>query len=600
MKTTERFLKLAATLLCASSLLGNAAQAAAPTTGLVAYHPFDGHANDASGNQLNGIAFNTTTTTDRAGNPDGALLFDGATSYVDLGNRIQWNFNGSFSISAWVKLTGGQPEKYIVAKYDVGNSTNAYGMGTTGGSGAYSFLKGDPATFQEAFGGPPLSDGKWHMLTMTYSDQSGLGLFVDGGQVGFFSRINYPPFADNTPLLIGRAFTGQFFGGAIDEVRIYNRALSGAEIAEMGPPPEINITLQPLSGYTTIGNFVTLRTTATATAGYPISYQWFKNDQTIPDATNSTLLRLTRDTAGVDRYKVRLTAGPTIAFSNEATLEFAMPTPAALLAHYSFDSGDATIIDETSHFHGQAVNTEYVPGRVGTRALRFNGTNAFVRIPYPASPLDLAGTPYTIAFWMKPEPKVSAVIWMGDSDNHGGYNFTLQTFSASWLHGSGGDNPLQLSYRANTNWIHVAMVWNGIQRTFYTNGAISTKVATTNAIISERDDSLYFGSANGTNLFFRGTLDDIRIYNYALASDEIQQLSLAGPSTPLLITLQSNSLLLKWPYDPGTNYRLEFATELSPTAQWTPASGVSVRSGDIYTLTQPFDLTVKFFRLRKL
>src|SRR5215210_2165569 len=62
---------------------GFVTHAVAPTTGLVAFYPLDGHANDASGNQLHAVAFNTATTTDRLGNPDGALLFDGATSYVD-------------------------------------------------------------------------------------------------------------------------------------------------------------------------------------------------------------------------------------------------------------------------------------------------------------------------------------------------------------------------------------------------------------------------------------------------------------------------------------------------------------------------------------
>jgi hypothetical protein len=259
-------------------------------------------------------------------------------------------------------------------------------------------------------------------------------------------------------------------------------------------------------------------------------------------------------------------------------------------------------VDETGSYPGQGVNTEFVPGRVGSRALRFNGTNAFVRIPYPASPLDLAGTPYTIAFWMKPELKSSqAVIWMGENaDTHGGYNFTLQTFNDTWVHGSGADNPLQTTFRAATNWVHVAMVWNGVQRTLYTNGLIANKVATTNAIISERDDALYFGSINGTNNFFRGSLDDIRIYNYTLASDEIQQLSSILNPTPLVISQQSTGLLLKWPYDPTADFRLEFATELSANAQWTPASGVPQRSGDIYTLAQPLDFPVKFFRLRKL
>jgi hypothetical protein len=499
-------------------------------------------------------------------------------------------------------LDGTQVNTYIVAKYEFGNSTNAFGLGTAQNSNAYAFLKGDPISYQDTQGGPSLADGNWHFLAMVYDNQNGLSLYVDGGLAGGFPNHDYGPFADDTPLLIGKTFSGQFFGGAIDEVRIYNRPLTATEVADMGPPPIVNVTLQPRGGYTIVGNSITLRSSATVSPSIPLDYQWFLNDQPVPDATNQTI-RITRDTAGIDRYKLRFTASPTVVFSDEATVEFGPQATAALIAHYSFETGgDGAAIDDTGNFSGEAVNTEIVPGRLGARALRFNGTNSYVHIPFPASPLDLAGTPYTIAFWMKPEPKgPQSVIWMGDNtNNQGGYAFNLTSTSASWAHNSGADSSMPTFFRATSNWVHVAMVWNGIQRTLYMNGVISNKVATTNAIISERDDDLYFGSLNGTNSFFKGALDDIRIYNYALASDEIQQLSSAQNSTSVVIAQQSTGLLLKWPYDPNADFRLEYATELAPGVQWTPASGVPQRTGDVYSLAQPFDSTIKYFRLRKL
>src|SRR4051812_39880600 len=325
---------------------GFLARATPPANGLVAYYPLNGNANDASGHNLDGTALNTTAAADRFGNATGALLFDGNSSYIDCGNRPEFKFNGSFSIAAWVKLNGDQSTTYVVGKYDFANATNAYGLGFAANSVAYTFLKGDVATYQDIQGGPALSDGKWHLLTMVYDDQSGLSLFVDGGGVGSYPRTNYPPFADETPLLIGRIFSGQFFGGAIDDVLIYNRALTAAEIAEMGPPPQINVTLQPRSGYTTLGNSVTLRSSATVSGGQLLAYQWFKNDEPIPDATNA-ILRITRDAVGSDRYKIRFTAGPTVTFSDDAILEFGLPAPAALLARYNFETGaDGVIVDE--------------------------------------------------------------------------------------------------------------------------------------------------------------------------------------------------------------------------------------------------------------
>jgi hypothetical protein len=438
---------------------------------------------------------------------------------------------------------------------------------------------------------------------MVYDETAGVSLYVDGGLVGGNAKTGYPPFADATPLQVGRTFSGQPFGGAIDELRIYNRPLTAGEIADMGPVPEISIGVSPRSGYSTAGARMTLRVFATATGPFPVTYQWLKNGESVAGASGTSLV-VTRGTAGSDVYKVQVTAGPATVFTEEATATFAAPEPAGLLAHYTFESGNVdTIIDETGHFNGQGVNTEYAPGRVGSRALRFNGTNAYVRIPFPASGLDLAGTAYTIAFWIKPETRGSsqAAIWMGDgAADVGGYSFTFINTTGTWNHNSGTDNPLLFSFRPQTNWVHVALVFNGFARVTYFNGAVSNQVTTANAIVSERDDDLYLGSHNGTNSFLRGSMDDVRIYNYALATDEIQQLSSIGSNAALNIVQRATDLLLRWTYDPNVNYRVEFASDLGPNAVWTPASGVPQRVGDLYTLAQPFDSSARFYRLRKL
>src|SRR5687768_7351134 len=117
-------------LFCLAFLGMTSLAAEPPTQGLVAYYPFDGNANDVSGNQLHGTETGTTPTADRNGTAAGALAFDGITAFVDCGNPSQFNFAGSFTIAAWVRLDGNQINKYIVSKYDAGVSTHSYGMGT--------------------------------------------------------------------------------------------------------------------------------------------------------------------------------------------------------------------------------------------------------------------------------------------------------------------------------------------------------------------------------------------------------------------------------------------------------------------------------------
>ena len=59
------------------------------TNGLVAYYPFDGSANDASGNGNNGIAYGVVPTADRSGNPNSAYHFDG-NAFISIPYPARW------------------------------------------------------------------------------------------------------------------------------------------------------------------------------------------------------------------------------------------------------------------------------------------------------------------------------------------------------------------------------------------------------------------------------------------------------------------------------------------------------------------------------
>ncbi len=70
-----------------------------PTGGLVAYYPFNGNANDVSGNGYNGTVNGATLTTDRFGNPNSAYNFNGNFQSI-LTNIVQTNIN-AYSVSVW-------------------------------------------------------------------------------------------------------------------------------------------------------------------------------------------------------------------------------------------------------------------------------------------------------------------------------------------------------------------------------------------------------------------------------------------------------------------------------------------------------------------
>jgi hypothetical protein len=196
-------------------------------TGLVGYYPLNGNANDYSGYGNNGVAHNVSPTTDRFGRAEAALYFEGNNdSYVDCGSPTILQFTGDFTVSAWVMFSGGTFQPRIVS------------YGGDGGCELVADSTGSNRSFDGRFGGTDCispatySGGKWCFVAMEHRGAD-LSLYVDG-QFGATneSTLNpyYPYYGAN--LNIGRKATAEFdsWGGAISDVRFYNRALSADEL----------------------------------------------------------------------------------------------------------------------------------------------------------------------------------------------------------------------------------------------------------------------------------------------------------------------------------------------------------------------------------
>ena len=78
-----------------------------PTNGLVAYWPFNGNANDESGNGNNGINYGATATSDRNGITNSALSFNGSSNYISIPYSNTIGVQQEITISFWVYFNGG-------------------------------------------------------------------------------------------------------------------------------------------------------------------------------------------------------------------------------------------------------------------------------------------------------------------------------------------------------------------------------------------------------------------------------------------------------------------------------------------------------------
>lgn len=203
------------------------------STELVAHFPLDGNGQDIGPNQHHGTVTGAVPTSDRFGNADKAMWFDANDDLIDCGDHPAFRFAGSFTISAWVKSDGQRRDGYIVSKYEL-HPTPApysYGLGDALDTVPYGFIS-DGSSYADAWAAvATMKDGRWHQVALVY-DGASIKLYMDGMLAAERSPAHSANSFDNgLPLTIGNlADSSLGWGGAIDDVRLYSRALTATEL----------------------------------------------------------------------------------------------------------------------------------------------------------------------------------------------------------------------------------------------------------------------------------------------------------------------------------------------------------------------------------
>jgi hypothetical protein len=198
--------------------------------GLVAAYGFDENQGattaDASGRGNTGTLTATTWTT--AGRIGNALVFNGMTSWVTAADSASLDLTTAMTVEAWVFPTATLPQWVsLVSKEQAGSLAYfLYARGTSGP--AQGVFTGGAERILYATGA--LTANTWTHVAATY-DGAQQRLYVNGTQVAIRAQTGAIA-ASTLPLRIGgNTPYGNFFTGRIDEVRVYNRALTQPEIA---------------------------------------------------------------------------------------------------------------------------------------------------------------------------------------------------------------------------------------------------------------------------------------------------------------------------------------------------------------------------------
>jgi len=191
-----------------------------PSNGLVGWWPFNGNANDESGNGNNGTVNGATLTVDRFGVADKAYSFDGVNDYIEVLNSPQLNSVNNFTLSIWVF-------------FNDWNQSSSVWFATIEKQGQYSLqlirLTSNTANLSGIT--VPVSSNSWNSYTLSFENNI-VKVYANGTLQGS----NNNSFTSTTsPLVFGIDPGGQleFLNGSLDDIGIWNRALTECEIKDL-------------------------------------------------------------------------------------------------------------------------------------------------------------------------------------------------------------------------------------------------------------------------------------------------------------------------------------------------------------------------------
>jgi Concanavalin A-like lectin/glucanases superfamily len=234
-------------LILATALLSISTFAQIPTyvpaNGLVGWWPFNGNANDESGNGNHGTVNGTTLTADRYGVVNKAYSFDGASSYISINDHPSLDVP-NVSISAWYwaidyGTIAQQTQGNIVSKREQSGWGNSFQVAleqsspingvwaqyTINGSNGWVYYNSNEI----------LTTQNWIHVVYTH-DNSEAKLYINGNLVNS-TLVNGGLNSNDLPMWFGaRPFAGplsHFLHGSLDDIGIWNRALTACEIQDL-------------------------------------------------------------------------------------------------------------------------------------------------------------------------------------------------------------------------------------------------------------------------------------------------------------------------------------------------------------------------------
>jgi hypothetical protein len=262
----------------------------------------------------------------RAGRVQTALNFDGVNDYVSIPNESNFDFTNSMTAEAWIKVNSfSVAYQSVITKGD--NSWRIQRYSTTNVLEFTCVIGGVNKT---VIGSRSVNDGKWHHIAGTYNG-SQMTLYIDGTVDGYLATTGN---IDNSAYAVyigeNAQMTGRYFNGQIDEVRLWNAALSTSTLRN-----QMNKTLigneYGLKGYWKLDDGFT--TTSTA------------NNSSLTASINGTLAGFTTTAAtGFTSTSGWVYSGAPVDTPRDFDFYYGLPTYMGSTAYYYYYGGGNTFV----------------------------------------------------------------------------------------------------------------------------------------------------------------------------------------------------------------------------------------------------------------
>jgi hypothetical protein len=305
--------------------------------GLVAYYPFDGNANDVASNH-NCVVNSAILTTDRFQRDQGAYHFN-ANASIQSTNGIGITGNSPRTVSCWIR-PGATNADVQIWGWGTGSTANYFTESMyTAGRPYLFYLDNNYANCQFVDPTNTWLFNQWIHVVTVYSTNVGNAKFYINGTnypiVAFdFGSSNAVLNTQDSPFSMG-GIPSHRFTGDMDDIRVYNRALSASEVQQLyqyeanpGTTAAPVIFTQPSNQTVTQGATAQFSVGAFGQPG--LSYQWLFNGTNIASATGSALTITNSQTTDAGNYSVIVSNSVGSITSSNALLTVFPPTPPSI------------------------------------------------------------------------------------------------------------------------------------------------------------------------------------------------------------------------------------------------------------------------------